>query len=97
YRVLLGMREEIAEIRKILLESYVPASVPARVETPMSREIRIPEVEDLPYEEPETLSDLERRFIEKALRNVGGNRKRAAKILGIGERTLYRKIKEYGL
>ena len=28
---------------------------------------------------------------------VNGNRQQAAKILGIGERTLYRKIKEYGL
>jgi two-component system response regulator HydG len=28
---------------------------------------------------------------------VNGNREQAAKILGIGERTLYRKIKEYGM
>ena len=28
---------------------------------------------------------------------VGGNRQKAAKVLGIGERTLYRKIREYGL
>ena len=28
---------------------------------------------------------------------TGGNRQQAAEILGIGERTLYRKIKEYGL
>jgi len=28
---------------------------------------------------------------------TGGNREQAAQLLGIGERTLYRKIKEYGL
>jgi two-component system, NtrC family, response regulator HydG len=28
---------------------------------------------------------------------MGGNREKAAKVLGIGERTLYRKLKEYGL
>ena len=97
YRVLLSLREEISEIRRILLESNIPASVHARVETPKSREVRLHEVENVPYEEPETLGDIERRSIEKALRNVGGKRKKAAKSLGISERTLYRKIKEYGL
>jgi DNA-binding NtrC family response regulator len=44
-----------------------------------------------------TMEDLERQAIELALRRVGGNRRRAAETLGIGERTLYRKIKEFGL
>lgn len=43
------------------------------------------------------LAELERRAIEETLTSVQGNREQAAKILGIGERTLYRKIKEYGL
>jgi two-component system, NtrC family, response regulator HydG len=43
------------------------------------------------------LTDVERLFISETLRVVGGNREEAAKMLGIGERTLYRKIKEYGL
>ena len=38
-----------------------------------------------------------RQAIEETLTAVQGNREQAAKILGIGERTLYRKIKEYGL
>jgi two-component system response regulator FlrC len=46
---------------------------------------------------PETLEDIERRAIEKALDAVQGNRKQAAARLGIGERTLYDKLKRYGL
>ena len=43
------------------------------------------------------LQELERLFIDETLRITGGNREEAANMLGIGERTLYRKIKEYGL
>jgi two-component system response regulator HydG len=43
------------------------------------------------------LAELEKKAIEETLTSVQGNRELAAKILGIGERTLYRKIKEYGL
>ena len=42
-----------------------------------------------------TMRDLEREAITAALKEVGGNRREAAEILGIGERTLYRKLKEY--
>jgi len=44
-----------------------------------------------------TMSDLEREAIVAALAEVGGNRRKAAEMLGIGERTLYRKIKEYSI
>ena len=44
-----------------------------------------------------TMDDLERAAILAALQEEGGNRRRAAEMLGIGERTLYRKIKQYGL
>ena len=49
--------------------------------------------------EPETLNleDLGRQMIEKALERNGGNRKKAAQELGISDRTLYRRIKQYGL
>ena len=43
------------------------------------------------------MSEVERAAIAAALKETGGNRRRAAERLGIGERTLYRKIKEYGL
>jgi two-component system, NtrC family, response regulator HydG len=43
------------------------------------------------------LQEIERLFIAETLRVTGGNREMAAAKMGIGERTLYRKIKEYGL
>jgi two-component system, NtrC family, response regulator HydG len=43
------------------------------------------------------LQEIEKLFIAETLRVTGGNREMAASQLGIGERTLYRKIKEYGL
>jgi DNA-binding NtrC family response regulator len=43
------------------------------------------------------MTEVERAVIEAALKETRGNRRRAAELLGIGERTLYRKIKEYRL
>ncbi|HEY3393646.1 MAG TPA: sigma-54 dependent transcriptional regulator, partial [Lacipirellulaceae bacterium] len=43
------------------------------------------------------ISQIEAMFIAETLKVTGGNREEAAGMLGIGERTLYRKIKEYGL
>jgi two-component system response regulator HydG len=43
------------------------------------------------------LVDVERYYIHRALELTEGKREEAAQLLGIGERTLYRKIKEYGL
>ena len=43
------------------------------------------------------MAELEGLFIAETLKSTGGNREEAAQMLGIGERTLYRKIKEYGL
>jgi transcriptional regulator with PAS, ATPase and Fis domain len=44
-----------------------------------------------------TLEQMEREHIERALRATDGHRGNAAKILGISERNLYRKLREYGL
>ena len=44
-----------------------------------------------------SLEQLEKQAVRNALRVCGGNREQAAKMLGIGERTLYRKLKDYGL
>ena len=43
------------------------------------------------------LDKLEKEAIRQTLAMTGGNREQAANMLGIGERTLYRKLKEYGL
>ncbi|MEM1210851.1 MAG: sigma-54 dependent transcriptional regulator [Planctomycetota bacterium] len=44
-----------------------------------------------------SLDQLEKQAIRETLKLTAGNREQAAKMLGIGERTLYRKLKEYGL
>lgn len=44
-----------------------------------------------------TVQDVERELIKRTLDAVAGNRQEAARILGIAERTLYRRLKEYGL
>ncbi len=44
-----------------------------------------------------TLEQMEREHVERALRAADGHRARAAKLLGISERNLYRKLREYGL
>lgn len=44
-----------------------------------------------------TMEEAERELIKNTLATVGGNREEAAKMLGIGERTLYRKLDRYGL
>ncbi|MBI4501018.1 MAG: helix-turn-helix domain-containing protein [Gemmatimonadetes bacterium] len=44
-----------------------------------------------------TMEKIEREAIRHALEDVGGNRRKAAERLGIGERTLYEKLKRYGI
>jgi DNA-binding NtrC family response regulator len=44
-----------------------------------------------------TLEEMERRHIERAIEASHGHRGHAAKVLGISERNLYRKLREYGL
>ena len=70
------------------LDGEAPAS-PIEIET-----IEIPVGE---FEEGVTIEDQEKALIEKALHAANGYRKEAAAKLGISERTLYRKMKEYDL
>jgi len=57
------------------------------------------EAEEYIEPEPENLNvnDWSRQALEKALNRNGGNRKKAAQEMGISDRTLYRRLKQYGL
>jgi len=46
---------------------------------------------------PTTLAEVEKRYIAKVLKLTSGNRSKAAKILGLSRRSLYRKLKRYEL
>ncbi|HEX3446850.1 MAG TPA: helix-turn-helix domain-containing protein, partial [Isosphaeraceae bacterium] len=45
----------------------------------------------------QSLEEIEKHYILETLKRCNGNREEAARQLGIGERTLYRKLKEYNL
>jgi DNA-binding NtrC family response regulator len=70
----------------------LPAPAVPSVESPPAE----PEEDAVVYRPGMTMQEMERAAIEAALREANGNRRRAAEMLGIGERTLYRKLKEYG-
>ena len=65
------------------------------VEDAVAEEIQ----ETRPQKEEESLNlnDIQRQMVVRALERNNGNRKKAAQELGISDRTLYRRIKEYGL
>jgi len=84
YRTLLELKHDMNSIKGLLQRVIQGQSL--EVELPFSG-----------AEEVETysLDDVEREQIRRALANFNGNRRKAANALGIGERTLYRKIKQY--
>jgi DNA-binding NtrC family response regulator len=75
---------EGTEVRPEHLPAAVRLSQPAATPHTSAGNSRLP-----------TLEELERAHIELALRTTGGHRGNAAKILGISERNLYRKLREY--
>ncbi|MFC2475832.1 MAG: sigma-54 interaction domain-containing protein [Prevotella sp.] len=81
---------ENAQMPTLAPSASVQAYTPTSAEEAEAEEIK---------GEPESLnlSDLGRQMVEKALERNGGNRKKAAQELGISDRTLYRRIKQYGL
>ena len=105
------MRREMSTLKKQIEDVQVgtPASnLPATpltpshlssLTTPLTPLTEDAEAEE--YVEPEleslNLNDLGRQMLEKALERNGGNRKKAAQELGISDRTLYRRLKQYGM
>jgi DNA-binding NtrC family response regulator len=102
------MRREMSTLKKQMEDVQVnkPAQQPQFPSTQLApiQPISTPSLVDAEaeeYVEPEmeslNLSDLGRQMLEKALERNGGNRKKAAQELGISDRTLYRRLKQYGL
>ena len=103
-RDLNGIRKQLNDARDIdTAAAYTITTSETPAITPMpaagSRQEKIEEAEAEEINEPETLNlgNMERQMLMKALERNGGNRKKAARELGISDRTLYRRIKEYGL
>ena len=71
----------------------------AKAEQPGKEDVTPPDPDagGVAYRPGMTLDELERRVIRAVLASVDWNRRQAAEMLGIGERTLYRKVKGYGL
>ena len=102
YFALLDLKREVSELRRLVEERLVNAP------PPLSRPVYTveePEVKPAPAEPPHPeagtevrpLRDLEQHAIAQALQAAKGNRRQAAQLLGIGVRTLYRKLDEYHL
>lgn len=106
------LRREVTDLRKQInvlqasgmtqAKSSLPSIISDGGDTITAAPRVTPVVQDAVAEEisePESLNleDIGRQMVEKALERNGGNRKKAAKELGISDRTLYRRIKQYGL
>jgi DNA-binding NtrC family response regulator len=100
---LLEIRQELREIKAMLRDSggsTWPAGDGGRLPGPrdvVETFVRDGGFSPLQEEGPGDLQTAERALIEAALNASGGNRRKAADRLGISERTLYRKLKRWGL
>ncbi|MDR3251308.1 MAG: sigma-54 dependent transcriptional regulator [Tannerella sp.] len=106
YQVLFDMKKDVNDLKKLvhdIMNGSVPVedidnnvyTHPTTVHQSSIRQTTIQEAETV--EEALSLGDVEKGMIRKALERHNGRRKNAAVDLQISERTLYRKIKEYGL
>lgn len=79
--------------------SNLPATSNKQAITPTGTIEQVEDAEVEEISEPETLNlnDIGKQLVEKALERNNGNRKKAALELGISDRTLYRRIRQYGL
>ena len=101
YRALLELKADLAELKEILMgrqsiESPVPYPLHDAdfTEEPSEEETQYKKTKEI---QVGTMQEMERELIQKTLIKMKGNRKKTARNLGIGERTLYRKLKKYGL
>ncbi len=100
-RNLVDLRLQVEELRRRLDDGPPRVRVIELSDNPIVGELsQIAEQdtdEDVVYRSGMTMEEVEKAAIGAALREARGNRRRAAEQLGIGERTLYRKIKAYSL
>ena len=89
YRTLIELKNDLTEIKDLIRNHGARFGYG---EPPRSMEV----VPIQPGTET-TLDEMERQAVIDALRQTQGNRRKAAKLLGIGERTLYRKLKQYDI
>ncbi len=92
YRTLMALKLDINEIKDMLNHLFqygVPAASVAEAENP--------KMDDSKEIKPTTINGMEREMIKTTLNKYGGSRRKTARALQISERTLYRKIKEYGI
>jgi transcriptional regulator with PAS, ATPase and Fis domain len=99
--------DQTAAVTRLYQEVYEDTPLPTRILAPASLHPELPQITSTPHhddfeehielEESLSLEDRERELIQKALEKHRGKRKYAAQELGISERTLYRKIKEFQL
>ncbi len=102
YKVLFDMKRDIAELKQQVQGQNFNVSHAASMptsDTPikMRDDYSDYQMAEEVKEDSNTWAETERQAIMKALQHNAGNRKRAAEELGLSERTLYRKIKDYGL
>ena len=107
-RELNGLRQRIDEASEITSKAVELRSnlqtmelgsdkTPAFTAESGSQNVEYAEAEEISDSESLNINELGRHLIEKALDRNNGNRKKAAQELGISDRTLYRKLKQYGL
>jgi DNA-binding NtrC family response regulator len=78
-----------------VLPEHLPT--PLRTVRPVANTISADAASSIADQSPTTLQELERQHIRSTLEGCNGHRGNAAKLLGISERSLYRKLREYGL
>lgn len=105
YNMILKLQQELSDLRAEVgsrASSPIYTTPPALVQgqpAPVVKHDEVQEVEVISPEQqtPRSLEDTQREVIRKTLEQCHNNRKATADKLGISERTLYRKIKEYDL